>query len=128
PIACGCRRACAPASAPSTAAGGCPARSTCAQSIARALSGSGAARLGREPYPQRMRRAVVVKLGSSTLVDGRGRARRRVFDLVAADASQLIRAGTPVVVVSSGAIALGQGSLGRGDRPRRLAELQAASA
>jgi glutamate 5-kinase len=74
------------------------------------------------------RRAVVVKLGSSTLVDARGRARRRVFGLVAQDIAALTEAGTPVVIVSSGAIALGQGSLGHDRRPRRLAELQAASA
>jgi len=74
------------------------------------------------------RRAVVVKLGSSTLVDPRGRARRRVFSLVAGDIADLAADGTPVVVVSSGAIALGQGALGRDRRPGRLAELQAASA
>jgi glutamate 5-kinase len=74
------------------------------------------------------RRAVVVKIGSSTLVDSRGRARRRVFANVAADVAALASGGVPVVVVSSGAIALGLGTLGRDRRPRRLAELQAASA
>jgi len=74
------------------------------------------------------RRAVVVKIGSSTLVDDRGRGRARVFTNVAADAAALIDAGAPVVVVSSGAIALGLGSLGRTSRPSRLDQLQAASA
>ena len=37
-------------------------------------------------------------------------------------------AGTPTCIVSSGAIALGLGSLGRSARPRRVAELQAAAA
>ncbi|HEX2588938.1 MAG TPA: glutamate 5-kinase [Gaiellales bacterium] len=74
------------------------------------------------------RRAVVVKLGSSTLVDPRGRARQRVFRQVAADVAALAAAGTPVTVVSSGAIALGLGARGHTTRPRRLAELQAASA
>jgi len=74
------------------------------------------------------RRAVVVKIGSSTLVDARGHARRRVFANVAEDAAALVAEGTAVAVVSSGAIALGLGALGRGQRPRRLAELQAASA
>ena len=74
------------------------------------------------------RRAVVVKLGSSTLVDARGRARQRVFRQVTADIAALAGAGTPVVVVSSGAIALGLGARGDTSRPRRLAELQAASA
>jgi glutamate 5-kinase len=74
------------------------------------------------------RRAVVVKIGSSTLVDVRGRPRRKVFAQVAADVAELAGSGTPVVVVSSGAIALGLGALGQSQRPRRLAELQAASA
>ena len=74
------------------------------------------------------RRVVVVKLGSSTLVDARGRVRRAVFDSVAAQAAELSRAGSPVVLVSSGAIALGLGALGRPARPRRVHELQAASA
>ena len=74
------------------------------------------------------RGTVVVKIGSSTLVDARGRARPRVFAQVAADVAALTGAGTPVVLVSSGAIAMGLGSLGREQRSRRLPELQAASA
>jgi glutamate 5-kinase len=84
---------------------------------------------GARPYPSAMkRRAIVVKFGSSTLVDERGRARARVFSQVAADVAALAADSTPVVIVSSGAIALGLGALGREQRPRRLAELQAASA
>jgi glutamate 5-kinase len=74
------------------------------------------------------KRPVVVKIGSSTLVDERGRARTRVFGHVAADVAALVADGVPVVVVSSGAIALGLGMLGREARPRQLRELQAASA
>jgi glutamate 5-kinase len=74
------------------------------------------------------RRAVVVKLGSSSLVDSRGRPRQRVFRQVAGDVAALSASGTPVVVVSSGAIALGLGARGHTARPRRLADLQAASA
>ena len=74
------------------------------------------------------RGTVVVKIGSSTLVDARGRARPRVFAQVAADVGALAGDGTPVVLVSSGAIAMGLGSLGRERRSRRLPELQAASA
>jgi len=74
------------------------------------------------------RGTVVVKIGSSTLVDARGRARPRVFGQLAADVAALTAAGTPVVLVSSGAIAMGLGSLGREQRSRRLPELQAASA
>ncbi len=74
------------------------------------------------------RRAVIVKVGSSTLVDARGHARARVFNSIAADVAALRAAGTPVALVSSGAIALGLGTLGRTARPGRLHELQAASA
>src|SRR5690242_3269187 len=68
------------------------------------------------------RRVVVVKLGSSTLVDPRGRARRTVFEATAQQLVQLAGAGVPVVLVSSGAIALGLGALGRSARPSRLHE------
>ena len=75
------------------------------------------------------RRAVIVKLGSTTLVDPRGRPRDAgVRRSVAAQVAELRAAGTPVVLVSSGAIALGLGTLGRTARPGRLHELQAASA
>ena len=74
------------------------------------------------------RRAVIVKLGSTTLVDPRGRPRAPVFAGIAAQVAELRAAGTPVVLVSSGAIALGLGTLGRTARPGRLHELQAASA
>ncbi len=57
-----------------------------------------------------------------------GRPRTRVFTAIAAEVAALHAAGTPVTVVSSGAIALGLGELGRTARPGRLHELQAASA
>jgi glutamate 5-kinase len=74
------------------------------------------------------RAVVVVKLGSSSLVNSRGRPRQRVFRQVAGDVAALSASGTQVVVVSSGAIALGLGDRGHTARPRRLADLQAASA
>jgi glutamate 5-kinase len=75
-----------------------------------------------------VRRAVVVKLGSSTLVDARGRIRRSRLGRLAAEVMALRAGGTPVCVVSSGAIALGLGSLRRDRRPPDLPGLQAASA
>lgn len=72
-------------------------------------------------------RPVVIKLGSSTLVDERGRLRRSRLDRIAGEIGALAEA-TPICVVSSGAIALGLGRLGRGDRPAAVAELQAAAA
>ncbi len=74
------------------------------------------------------RRPVVVKVGSSTIVDERGRLRRRRLEAIATDVAAANVAGTPTCIVSSGAIALGLGSLGRSTRPRRVAELQAAAA
>ena len=74
------------------------------------------------------RRPVVVKVGSSTIVDERGRLRRARLEAIATDVAEANVAGTPTCIVSSGAIALGLGSLGRSVRPRRVAELQAAAA
>ncbi len=71
---------------------------------------------------------VVVKLGSSLIVGPRGRARRSVLRARAAEIAELVRGGTPVCVVSSGAIALGLARLGLERRPRALPKLQAASA
>ena len=75
-----------------------------------------------------MRRAVVVKLGSSTLVDGRRRLRRARLARIASELVALQLTGTPVCVVSSGAIALGLGALERDVRPNDVPHLQAASA
>jgi glutamate 5-kinase len=74
------------------------------------------------------RRALVVKVGSSTLVDTRGRPRRGVFHRLGSELAAAAVAGTPVVLVSSGAIALGLAASGRTTRPARVNELQAASA
>ena len=76
-----------------------------------------------------LRRLVVVKVGSSTLVDAAGRPRLPVFARVAGECAELVASGSPVVVVSSGAVALGIGDLGKTiRRPRALGDLQAASA
>ena len=68
---------------------------------------------------------LVVKLGSSLVVDERGRVRR---SLLAARAAELAALREPVCLVSSGAIALGLVRLGFARRPTRTAQLQAASA
>ena len=75
-----------------------------------------------------MRRPVVVKLGSSLLAGPGGRVRRSLLRARAEEIARLVRAGTPVCVVSSGAIALGLPRLGLDRRPRSLPKLQAASA
>ncbi len=71
---------------------------------------------------------VVVKLGSSLVVDGRGRVRRSLLAARAAEIGELTRRGERVCVVSSGAIALGLPRLGLTRRPRATPRLQAASA
>jgi glutamate 5-kinase len=75
-----------------------------------------------------VKRPVVVKLGSSLVVDARGRPRRALLRARAAEIAELVAAGTPVCVVSSGAIALGLRRLGAARRPSSLPRLQAASA
>jgi glutamate 5-kinase len=73
---------------------------------------------------------VVVKLGSSLVVSADGAPRLPLFADVARQLSALVARGTPVCVVSSGAIALGAAAAGLTDRRsgRRLPLLQAASA
>lgn len=75
-----------------------------------------------------MRRSLVVKLGSGLVVDERGRPRRKLLAARAAEIAEIVGAGTPVCVVSSGAIALGLNRLGLARRPTALPRLQAASA
>jgi glutamate 5-kinase len=73
-------------------------------------------------------KTIVVKLGSTTVADARGRLRRTVLSALLAEVAELTEAGHRVVVVSSGAIACGQSALGLRERPERMADLQAASA
>src|SRR5205085_8077284 len=60
--------------------------------------------------------------------DERGRPRRAVLRARAAEIAEIVAGGTPVCVVSSGAIALGLRRLGFERRPSSLPQLQAASA
>jgi glutamate 5-kinase len=71
---------------------------------------------------------VVVKLGSTLVVDSHGRVRRSLLNARAAEVGELVRNGEPVCVVSSGAIALGLPRLGLTRRPSATSRLQAASA
>lgn len=74
-------------------------------------------------------RRIVVKIGSSTLVDAEtGEVRRAWFEPFAADIARLRRRGQEVLVVSSGAIALGRRALGFAPGSLRLDEAQAAAA
>lgn len=72
---------------------------------------------------------IVIKVGSSLLVDGEtGTIRREWLKSLAADIGALKREGRQVVLVSSGAIALGRRALKLKPGPLRLEESQAAAA
>jgi glutamate 5-kinase len=71
---------------------------------------------------------LVVKLGSSVVVSDDGERRGRVFASICRQVADLTQGGEPVVLVSSGAIARGAKLLGAARRPKKMDELQAASA
>ncbi len=72
---------------------------------------------------------IVVKIGSSLLVDGAtGQLRRDWLTSVAEDVAALRQRGAEVILVSSGAIALGRRHLKLAPGPLRLEESQAAAA
>src|SRR5438270_12133574 len=71
---------------------------------------------------------LVVKLGSSMVVDERGQPREDVLGEVCRQLAALRGSGTEPVIVTSGAIARGMGIRGMPARPRAIQELQAASA
>lgn len=72
---------------------------------------------------------VVVKIGSSLLVEkSSGRLHRKWLASLAGEVARMRRRGQQVVLVSSGAIALGRRYLGLKPEQRKLEELQAAAA
>lgn len=74
-------------------------------------------------------RRLVVKIGSALLVDGEtGALRSDWLQALADDVAWLRHAGVEIVLVSSGAIAVGREHLGLTGRPLRLEEKQAAAA
>ena len=75
-----------------------------------------------------MSHVIVIKVGSSTLVDEQGHLRDDVLGARVAEIAALRDAGMRPVLVSSGAIACGLGVLGIAARPDALPDLQAASA
>ena len=74
-------------------------------------------------------RRLVVKVGSALLVDGKtGRLNRQWLETLAQDLSRARQRGQQVIVVSSGAIALGRRHLGLKEGRLKLEESQAAAA
>ena len=72
---------------------------------------------------------IIVKIGSALLVDHQtGELREAWLSGVAANIAQLRAAGSDVMIVSSGAIALGRGKLGLRRRKLTLSEKQACAA
>ena len=79
--------------------------------------------------PLALARRVVIKVGSALLVDAqKGRLNRTWLESLAADVAQLHKRGKDVVLVSSGAIALGRRHLGLNAGKLKLEESQAAAA
>src|SRR5438874_8583511 len=72
--------------------------------------------------------SLVVKLGSSIVVDERGDPRLDVLESVCDQLEELHRGGHEPVIVTSGAIARSMGVRATPLRPRAIDELQAASA
>src|SRR5690606_13055707 len=74
-------------------------------------------------------RRVVVKVGSALLVDqGSGRLNRTWLEALVADLRRMRRRGQQVIVVSSGAVALGRRQLGLGKGTLPLEHKQAVAA
>lgn len=73
-------------------------------------------------------RRLVIKVGSSLLTDDDGQVHRQWLRGLVEDIAQLHAAGHQILVVSSGAIAIGSRILGINKRRAGLAELQAAAA
>jgi glutamate 5-kinase len=74
-------------------------------------------------------RRLIVKIGSALLVDeASGRIRRQWLDALADDVARCRARGQEVVIVTSGAVAVGREHLGLTGRPLRLEEKQAAAA
>jgi len=73
-------------------------------------------------------RRLVIKVGSSLLIGKGGRLNRSWLESLADDIGALVEEGHEIIIVSSGAIALGSSVLGINRRRARLEDLQAAAA
>lgn len=72
-------------------------------------------------------KTMVVKIGSSTLINSEGKLNRSYISQLADQAAQLRRLGWQLVIVSSGAVACGLDILGISKRPADMPSLQAAA-
>jgi len=77
---------------------------------------------------QKSYKRVVIKIGSSLFASQKSKLDMSLANNIAGQISDLIKQGKEVVVVSSGAIALGMSILKLANRPKELAYLQASAA
>lgn len=77
---------------------------------------------------ERYQNRIVVKVGTSTLTNEQGKNNLRAFDRLACVLSDLQNMGRQVILVSSGAIAVGSNKLNRSERPTSMRLKQAAAA
>lgn len=73
-------------------------------------------------------KCIVIKIGSSLIIGEGNKARRNWLASLAEDIAELKKSGKEIIVVTSGAVALGRESLGYGSRKLELEEKQAAAA
>jgi len=73
-------------------------------------------------------RRITIKIGSALLVDPASGLRKQWLSGIAADIAALVARGHEIIIVSSGAIALGRTVLGLPERQLKLEESQAAAA
>lgn len=71
---------------------------------------------------------IVIKVGSSLLCLDNNILNFSVFEEIATQAMSLVKNGNEVVIVSSGAIALGMHLLGLKERPKKISDVQAVAA
>ncbi|MCK9572424.1 MAG: glutamate 5-kinase [Candidatus Omnitrophica bacterium] len=77
---------------------------------------------------QKKYKRIVVKIGSSLFYSDKSKLDEKLLESVCSQVADLLKAQYEVVLVSSGAIALGMSVLGLNSRPKELAGLQAAAA
>ncbi|MBP3873463.1 MAG: glutamate 5-kinase, partial [Lachnospiraceae bacterium] len=71
---------------------------------------------------------IVVKVGTSSLTNDAGNTNLRAFDKLALVLSDIANLGYEVVLVSSGAIAVGTSKMGLKEKPKSMRMKQAAAA
>ena len=71
---------------------------------------------------------IVVKVGTNSICDRRGRPDRKAISRLAGDITAIMRGGVEVTLVASGAIGAGLGELDVKQRPKTVPDLQAVAA